>query len=108
MGLVTYEVKKGEYVLTEAVTDSADKAGFDKIVTGKYVNNSGKGKIGGESIADDAVIFVKDSAGKFSTMAGSDFAKYSTISVDGTRISLLTLTRTTPPATTALFWLMWS
>ncbi|UQT48402.1 S-layer homology domain-containing protein [Flavonifractor plautii] len=80
MGLVTYEVKKGEYVLTEAVTDSADK-GFDKIVTGKYVNNSGKGKIGGESIADDAVIFVKDSAGKFSTMAGSDFAKYSTTSV---------------------------
>ena len=81
MGLVTYEVKKGEYVLTEAVTDSADKAGFDKIVTGKYVNNSGKGKIGGESIADDAVIFVKDGAGKFSTMAGSDFAKYSTTSV---------------------------
>ena len=81
MGLVTYEVKKGEYVLTEAVTDSADKAGFDKIVTGKYVNDSGKGKIGGESIADDAVIFVKDSAGKFSTMAGSDFAKYSTTSV---------------------------
>ena len=81
VGLVTYEVKKGEYVLTEAVTDSADKAGFDKIVTGKYVNNSGKGKIGGESIADDAVIFVKDSAGKFSTMAGSDFAKYSTTSV---------------------------
>lgn len=63
------------------MTDSADKAGFDKIVTGKYVNNSGKGKIGGESIADDAVIFVKDSAGKFSTMAGSDFAKYSTTSV---------------------------
>ena len=81
MGLVTYEVKKGEYVLTEAVTDSADKAGFDKIVTGKYVNDSGKGKINGERIADDAVIFVKDSADKFSTMAGSDFAKYSTASV---------------------------
>ena len=81
MGLVTYEVKKGEYVLTEAVTDSADKAGFDKIVTGKYINDSGKGKINGERIADDAVIFVKDSAGKFSTMAGSDFAKYSTASV---------------------------
>ena len=87
MGLVTYEVKKGEYVLTEAVTDSADKAGFDKIVTGKYVNNSGKGKIGGESIADDAVIFVKDSAGKFSTMAGSDFAKYSTSSVKDQNIT---------------------
>ena len=83
MGLVTYEVKKGEYVLTEAKTNSgdADKAGFDLIVTGKYVNSSGKGKIGGERIADDAVIFVKDSAGKFSTMAGSDFAKYSTTSV---------------------------
>ena len=81
--LVTYEVKKGEYVLTKAKTNSgdADKAGFDLIVTGKYVNSSGKGKIGGESIADDAVIFVKDSAGKFSTMAGSDFAKYSTTSV---------------------------
>ena len=50
-------------------------------MTGKYVNSSGKGKIGGERIADDAVIFVKDSAGKFSTMAGSDFAKYSTTSV---------------------------
>ena len=83
MGLVTYEVKKGEYVLTEAKTNSgdADKAGFDLIVTGKYVNDSGKGKINGERIADDAVIFVKDSAGKFSTMAGSDFAKYSTTSV---------------------------
>ena len=79
--LVTYEVKKGEYVLTPAETTSADKAGFDKIVTGKYVNDSGKGKINGERIADDAVIFVKDSAGKFSTMAGSDFAKYSTTSV---------------------------
>ena len=81
--LVTYEVKKGEYVLTKAKTNSgdADKAGFDLIVTGKYVNSSGKGKIGGESIADDAVIFVKDNAGKFSTMAGSDFAKYSTTSV---------------------------
>ena len=81
--LVTYEVKKGEYVLTKAKTNSgdADKAGFDLIVTGKYVNSSGKGKIGSESIADDAVIFVKDSAGRFSTMAGSDFAKYSTTSV---------------------------
>ena len=81
--LVTYEVKKGDYVLDKAKTNSgdADKAGFDKIVTGKYVNDSGKGKIGGERIADDAVIFVKDSAGKFSTMAGSDFAKYSTTSV---------------------------
>ena len=81
MGLVTYEVKKGEYVLTEAVTDSADKAGFDKIVTGKYVNNSGKGKIGGESIADDAVIFVKDNNNKYSTMTGADFAKYDKDSV---------------------------
>ena len=79
--LVTYEVKKGEYVLTKAETSDADKAGFDKIVTGKYVNDSGKGKINGERIADDAVIFVKDNAGKFSTMAGSDFAKYSTTSV---------------------------
>ena len=87
--LVTYEVKKGEYVLTKAKTNSgdADKAGFDLIVTGKYVNSSGKGKIGGESIADDAVIFVKDSAGKFSTMAGSDFAKYSTASVVGQNIT---------------------
>ena len=89
MGLVTYEVKKGEYVLTEAKTNSgdADKAGFDLIVTGKYVNSSGKGKIGGESIADDAVIFVQDSAGKFSTMAGSDFAKYSTSSVKDQNIT---------------------
>ena len=69
------------YVLTKAETSDADKAGFDKIVTGKYVNDSGKGKINGERIADDAVIFVKDNAGKFSTMAGSDFAKYSTSSV---------------------------
>ena len=79
--LVTYEVKKGEYVLTAAETVDADKAGFDKIVANTYANTSGKGKIGGESIADDAAIFVKDSAGKFSTMAGSDFAKYSTTSV---------------------------
>lgn len=85
--LVTYEVKKGEYVLTTAETTSADKAGFDKIVTGKYVNDSGKGKINGERIADDAVIFVQDSAGKFSTMAGSDFAKYSTSSVKDQNIT---------------------
>ena len=85
--LVTYEVKKGEYVLTPAETVSADKAGFDKIVTGKYVNDSGKGKINGERIADDAVIFVQDSAGKFSTMAGSDFAKYSTSSVKDQNIT---------------------
>ena len=79
--LVTYEVKKGEYVLTKAETSDADKAGFDKIVANTYANTSGKGKIGGESIADDAVIFVKDNAGKFSTMTGSDFAKYSSASV---------------------------
>jgi len=79
--LVTYEVKKGEYVLTAAETVDADKAGFDKIVANTYANTSGKGKIGGESIADDAVIFVKDNAGKFSTMTGSDFAKYSSASV---------------------------
>ena len=79
--LVTYEVKKGEYVLTKAETSDADKAGFDKIVANTYANTSGKGKIGGESIADDAVIFVKDDAGKFSTMTGSDFAKYSSASV---------------------------
>ena len=79
--LVTYEVKKGEYVLTKAETSDKDKAGFDLILANTYENKSGKGKIGGESIADDAVIFVKDSAGKFSTMAGSDFAKYSTTSV---------------------------
>ena len=79
--LVTYEVKKGEYVLTKAETSDADKAGFDKIVANTYDNTSGKSKIGGESIADDAVIFVKDNAGKFSTMTGSDFAKYSSASV---------------------------
>ena len=79
--LVTYEVKKGEYVLTKAETSDADKAGFDKIVANTYANTSGKGKIGGESIADDAVIFVKDNVGKFSTMTGSDFAKYSSASV---------------------------
>ena len=85
--LVTYEVKKGEYVLTKAETSDADKAGFDKIVANTYANTSGKGKIGGESIADDAVIFVQDSAGKFSTMAGSDFAKYSTSSVKDQNIT---------------------
>ena len=79
--LVTYEVKKGEYVLTKAETSDEDKAGFDKIVANTYANTSGKGKIGGESIADDAVIFVKDNANKFSTMTGSDFAKYSSASV---------------------------
>ncbi len=76
MGLVTYEVKKGEYVLTAAETKDADKAGFDLILKNSYTNTSGKGKIGGESIADDAVIFVKDGKGKYSTMDGSDFAKY--------------------------------
>ena len=81
MGLVTYEVKKGEYVLTEAETSDKDKAGFDLILANTYENKSGKGKIGGESIADDAVIFVMDNNNKYSTMTGADFAKYDKDSV---------------------------
>ena len=79
--LVTYEVKKGEYVLTKAETSDADKAGFDLILANTYENKSGKGKIGGESIADDAVIFVMDNNNKYSTMTGADFAKYDKDSV---------------------------
>ena len=79
--LVTYEVKKGEYVLTKAETSDKDKAGFDLILTNTYENKSGKGKIGGESIADDAVIFVMDNNNKYSTMTGADFAKYDKDSV---------------------------
>ena len=79
--LVTYEVKKGEYVLTEAETSDKDKAGFDLILANTYENKSGKGKIGGESIADDAVIFVMDNNNKYSTMTGADFAKYDKDSV---------------------------
>ncbi|WP_373222988.1 S-layer homology domain-containing protein [Flavonifractor plautii] len=79
--LVTYEVKKGEYVLTKAETSDKDKAGFDLILANTYENKSGKGKIGGESIADDAVIFVMDDNNKCSTMTGADFAKYDKDSV---------------------------
>ena len=79
--LVTYEVKKGEYVLTKAETSDKDKAGFDLILANTYENKSGKGKIGGESIADDAVIFVMDDNNKYSTMTGADFAKYDKDSV---------------------------
>ena len=79
--LVTYEVKKGEYVLTKAETSDKDKAGFDLILANTYENKSGKGKIGGESIADDAVIFVMDNNHKYSTMTGADFAKYDKDSV---------------------------
>ena len=79
--LVTYEVKKGEYVLTKAETSDKDKAGFDLILANTYENKSGKGKIGGESIADDAVIFVMDNNNKYSTMTGADFAKYDKDSV---------------------------
>ena len=79
--LVTYEVKKGEYVLTKAETSDKDKAGFDLILANTYENKSGKGKIGGESIANDAVIFVMDNNKKYSTMTGADFAKYDKDSV---------------------------
>ena len=79
--LVTYEVKKGEYVLTKAETSDKDKAGFDLILANTYENKSGKGKIGGESIADDAVIFVMDNNNKHSTITGADFAKYDKDSV---------------------------
>ena len=79
--LVTYEVKKGEYVLTKAETSDKDKAGFDLILANTYENKSGKGKIGGESIADDAVIFVMDNNNEYSTMTGADFAKYDKDSV---------------------------
>ena len=79
--LVTYEVKTGEYVLTKAETSDKDKAGFDLILANTYENKSGKGKIGGESIADDAVIFVMDNNNKYSTMTGADFAKYDKDSV---------------------------
>ena len=78
---MTYEVKKGEYVLTKAETSDKDKAGFDLILANTYENKSGKGKIGGESIADDAVIFVMDNNNKYSTMTGADFAKYDKDSV---------------------------
>lgn len=83
--LVTYEVVKGEYVLTEALThgEDADDAGFDLILneSNGYSNTTGQGRIDGERIASDAVIFVKDSKGKFSVMSGADFRKYDTNSV---------------------------
>ena len=79
--LVTYEVSKGEYVLTPA-SDDKDEAGFDVVLDGDYAYVSGgKSTIDGETIAADAVIFVQDSEGDWSVMTGSEFRRYATESV---------------------------
>ena len=79
--LVTYEIEDGEYVLTPA-SSNADDAGFDMVVSGSYVYASnGRSTIGGEYIADDAVVFVLDDSGDYDVISGSSLRRYTTASV---------------------------
>ena len=79
--LVTYEIEDGEYVLTPASSD-ADDAGFDMVVSGSYAYASnGRSTIGGEYIADDAVVFVLDGSGDYDVISGSSLRRYTTASV---------------------------
>ena len=79
--LVTYEIEDGEYVLTPA-SRNADDAGFDMVVSGSYAYASnGRSTIGGEYIADDAVVFVLDGSGDYDVISGSSLRRYTTASV---------------------------
>ena len=79
--LVTYKVEDDKYVLTPA-SDKADEAGFDKVVTGDYAyHKNGKSTIGGNYIAEDAVVFVKKSDDSYSVVTGATLMKYSDSSV---------------------------
>ncbi len=75
--LVTYDVDDNEYTLTAALTtQTADKeSGFDAIVSGSYAyKKDGKSTIGGNYIADDAVVFVKD-GNDYKVITGAKLAK---------------------------------
>ena len=80
--LVTFEIEDGEYQLTEAndLTDGSNgNSGFDKKLSSpqyKYVSG-GKSTLGGEFIANDAVVFVKDSANKYDVISGAALKRYS-------------------------------
>ncbi len=79
--LVTYKVEDDKYVLTPA-SGKADEAGFDKVVTGNYAYaKNGKSTIGGNYIAEDAVVFVKKSDDSYSVVTGATLMKYSDSSV---------------------------
>ena len=79
--LVTYEIEDGEYVLTPA-SSNADDAGLDMVVSGSYAYASnGRSTIGGEYIADDAVVFVLDGSGDYDVISGSSLRRYTTASV---------------------------
>ena len=86
--LVTFEIEDGEYQLKKAsdLTDGSNgNSGFDKKLSSpqyKYVSG-GKSTLGGEFIADDAVVFVKDSAGKYDVISGAALKRYSS-GVNGT------------------------
>ena len=80
--LVTFEIEDGEYQLKKAsdLTDGSNgNSGFDKKLSSpqyKYVSG-GKSTLGGEFIADDAVVFVKDSANKYDVISGAALKRYS-------------------------------
>ena len=87
--LVTYEIEDGDYKLTAAIKTNgagdADKAGFDEVLTTltyKYAKNN-KSTVGGNYIAEDAVVFVKNSKGKFSVVSGATMMKMP----DGTTVT---------------------
>lgn len=79
--LVTYTIESGDYVLTDAIktnnTGDADKAGFDEVLTNlayEYAKDS-KSTVGGNYIADDAVVFVKKTNGKYTVVTGATMMK---------------------------------
>ena len=80
--LVTYDIDDGDYVLTEAETSDADKAGFDEIVSGSYTYaKNNKSTIGGNYIDENAIIFVEKTNGKFTVVTGATMMKMATATV---------------------------
>ena len=80
--LVTFEIEDGEYELTKAstLTGGTDgTSGFDVKLSSTTYNyvSGGKSTLGGEFIADNAVVFVKDSAGKYDVISGAALKRYS-------------------------------
>ena len=67
--LYTFEKKGDTYELTTlANTDSSTRAGYGEFKTGTFVKSTTKPTVGGNVIADDAVVFVRSSNGNGKTL----------------------------------------
>ena len=78
--IVTYSVEKGVYTLTAANKGSVSGYDFDGVLTNATYSKK-DGKIGNAYIADDAVIFVKNSDNDWTVISGADLKAKGNVSV---------------------------